>query len=84
MAKTYNEMIVEATELKEKRSLMGMSAIEVCKLTNTNQGNYSKMEQGLLNCEKPLKEIRLLYNEWVVKEANRLEKQSEYLKSLTN
>jgi len=82
MGKSNAEMLLEAKELKEKRELMGYTAIEICLLTKTNQGNYSKMERGLLNCEKPLEKVKQLYVEWSKKEAKRLKEQATYIQSL--
>ena len=82
MAKSNLEMLEEAKELKEKRELMSLSAADICKECSINQGNYSRMERGLLNCTKPLIRVREMYVTWVEEEQKRLKEQADYLLSI--
>lgn len=82
MGKTIEQMQSEAAELKEKRTLIGKKQIDISDLCGIDQGSYSRMERGLLNCEKPLIVVRNLYNIWLKEKERKIKAELNYIKSL--
>jgi predicted transcriptional regulator len=76
------EFIEIAKELKSKRQMMGVKAVDFCEQNNINQGNYSKIENGLANPGKYLVVIRVMFNKWRTNKLKELENQIELLKSI--
>lgn len=82
MAKTIDQLQSEAAELKEKRLLMGLSAKDIADRGGINQGNYSRMERGMLNCDKALTLVRNMYKDWLIDQEKKHKEQLKYIKSL--
>jgi transcriptional regulator with XRE-family HTH domain len=62
--KTAEDYIPLSSELRSKRLLMGLKALQFCKAHGFNQGNYSKMERGFADPSKPLEKMQVIFASW--------------------
>lgn len=76
------EFIEVAKELKSKRQMMGLKAIDFCLQNGINQGNYSKMENGMANPGKYLVIMRVMFNRFRKERITALQNQIEILKNI--
>lgn len=62
--------------------MMGVKATDFCKQVNLNQGNYSKIENGLANPGKVIAIIRVMFNKWRKERINTLKSMIKELEEI--
>ena len=80
--KSVTELKSEGEKLTTYRKLMGMKQKFVANLLDTEQGNYSRMERGLLNSGVRLEVLKAIFIGWRKAEIKRLTDKIKYLESL--
>lgn len=80
--KSTEQIMKEGKLLLEYRKLMGMRQADVMKILGGKQGNYSRMERGLLNSGDRLDKMHRIFKKWRDEEVLRLYEYIAYLNSL--
>lgn len=73
------DFIEQAKELKSKRQMMGIKAVDFSKIVNMHQANYSKIENGLADPSKCMPIIRKMFNEFKKERIEALKNQIKLL-----
>lgn len=77
------ERVNEAYKIKELRSLCGLTQIVVATKFNIEQGNYSRMERGMLRMPQEVKDYIISeFKLWRMKKIDDLRLEFEYLNNL--
>lgn len=79
---TAKDFIAQSEQLKSRRLLMGLKAIDFCKDHGLNQGNFSKMERGLANPTSALEIMNVIFECWVKDQIENTKEKLKFLQTL--